>query len=274
MLFDTHVHFDGICEMADVASVVERARGNGVAGIIAVGGSEHGNEFAVSVAEQFPDTVCGAAIGFDRSQAENMGADSSGMASVASRINTLNGRSVLAIGEIGLDFHHDSGSADKQVELFRVQLATARELKKPVIVHSRNADNITVTELNEHVCLWKGRKDGVGVLHCFTGEIEFALCLLNMGFYIGISGIVTFPNAEKLRETVCIIPDDRLLIETDSPYLAPVPYRGQRNEPAYVGKVAETLARVRGCSVEKIAEITSGNAARLFGLGCGEKICD
>lgn len=273
MLFDTHVHFDGICNMADVSSVLERARQNGVTGVMAVGGSEHGNEFAVSVAEQFPGTVR-AAIGFDRSQAENMRADPSMMASVAGQINTLKGQSVSAIGEIGLDFYYDSGSADKQIELFRVQLAIARELKKPVIVHSRKADDVTAVELNEHVRLWNGREDGVGVLHCFTEGTKFALCLLNMGFHIGISGIVTFPNAEKLRETVCVIPDDRLLIETDSPYLAPVPYRGQKNEPAYVGKVAEMLARIRGCSVDKIAEITFRNAERLFGLGCGEKICD
>ena len=174
------------------------------------------------------------------------------------------GESVVAVGEIGLDFHYAPETAEAQVALFRGQLAQARELGLPVIVHSREADAETLSELRAHAAAWTGAPERIGVLHCFTGGRAFAEALLNLGFHISFSGIVTFRNADVLREVAAAVPAERLLMETDSPYLAPVPMRGQANEPAFLVHVAETLASVRGCPVDEIARVTTANAQRLF----------
>jgi TatD DNase family protein len=136
-----------------------------------------------------------------------------------------------------------------------------------VVVHSREADEATLAELREHAQAWRGEPGRAGVLHCFAGDEAFARQLLDLGFHISFSGIVTFRNADALRAVARLVPDDRLLIETDTPLLAPVPVRGKRNEPAFLPHVAAKLAGVRGCSVERIAEITTANAEWLFGRG-------
>jgi TatD DNase family protein len=145
-------------------------------------------------------------------------------------------------------------------------LEVARSCGKPVVVHSREADEDTLSMLREHVRGWKGAADRIGVLHCFTGGLPFARALVDLGLHIGLSGIVTFRNAESLREVARWVPADRLLIETDAPYLAPVPHRGQRNEPAWVLHVAEALASARSIGLQEVAEQTSVNARRLFGI--------
>jgi TatD DNase family protein len=174
---------------------------------------------------------------------------------------------VAAIGELGLDFHYTPETAEAQQALMVEQLALARELRLPVIVHSREADQETVALLSAHARQWGGGSDRIGVLHCFTGTESLARQLLDLGFMISFSGIVTFRNADLLREVARGIPADRLLIETDTPYLTPVPHRGRPNEPCYLPAIAALLARVRGMDVEELAGLTTANSEKLFGSG-------
>jgi TatD DNase family protein len=166
----------------------------------------------------------------------------------------------VAIGETGLDYHYEPESADLQKQSFRLHLEAARITDKPVIVHTREARADTLVLLRE------AQLASAGVLHCFTEDWAMAKAALDLGFYISLSGIVTFRNAEALREVARQVPADRLLVETDSPYLAPIPYRGKPNLPEYVREVAEFLASVRGVELEKLAEQTTENFYRLFPL--------
>jgi TatD DNase family protein len=152
-----------------------------------------------------------------------------------------------------LDYHYSADTAAAQKALFSSMLDGARHHGLPVVVHSREAEADTLALLENHRSAWRGDPDRLGVLHCFTGDLPFAQALLALGMMISFSGIVTFKNAAALRDVAAAVPDDRLLIETDSPYLAPVPYRGKRNEPAYVCFIASALAELRGCEAEKIA---------------------
>ncbi|RDH86101.1 MAG: TatD family deoxyribonuclease [endosymbiont of Galathealinum brachiosum] len=166
---------------------------------------------------------------------------------------------VVAIGETGLDYYYSKDTREQQLSSFQVHMQAANELKKPVIIHTRDAQKDTLDILKEGNVETCG-----GVLHCFTESWDMARQALDMGMYISFSGIVTFKNAEALREVARQVPDDRFLIETDSPYLAPVPHRGKQNHPGWVGHVAECLAEVRGNSVENIAELSKVNYLRLF----------
>lgn len=168
---------------------------------------------------------------------------------------------VVAIGETGLDYYYLKGAPERQQQRFRAHIQVARKLDKPVIVHTRDATEDTLEILRQENAEQCG-----GVIHCFTEGQEFADQALEMGFMISFSGIVTFRNADRLRKVAKSVPDDRLLIETDSPYLAPVPYRGKQNQPAFVKYVAQTLAEVRNTSVEHIAEISRNNFYHLFNL--------
>jgi TatD DNase family protein len=168
---------------------------------------------------------------------------------------------VVAIGETGLDYYRVEGERDWQRERFRLHIRAAKRCGKPLVVHMREAEADTLRILQE-----EGAAEVGGVMHCFTGSWEVARRAMALGFYISFSGIVTFKNAEALREVARRVPLDRLLIETDSPFLAPVPHRGRVNEPAFVKHVAEELARVRECSVEQIAEATTTNFMKLFKL--------
>lgn len=167
---------------------------------------------------------------------------------------------VVAIGETGLDYYYHKGDPAWQLKRFREHIQVANEVGKPVIIHTRDAGDDTLKVLRE-----EGAEACGGVIHCFTETRAFAEQAMELGFMISISGIVTFSNADTLRNIASTIPDDHLLIETDSPYLAPVPHRGKQNQPAYVSKVAETLAEIRGTDVDHIAEITRNNYYRLFG---------
>jgi TatD DNase family protein len=171
-----------------------------------------------------------------------------------------------AIGEIGLDYHYDFAPKSVQHDVFRAQIRLARELDLPIIIHTREAEDDTVTILREESGGGADSSSGTirGVLHCFTGTRKLAEEGLALGLHISFAGIITFPKAAELREIVPLVPDDRLLCETDSPYLAPTPYRGKRNEPAWVVRVAEELARVRGVSVERLNEQVSANFDALF----------
>jgi TatD DNase family protein len=166
----------------------------------------------------------------------------------------------VAVGEIGLDYHYDFAPRAVQRAVFAMQIELARQLDKPVVIHTREATDDTFAVIEE--------RGGVrGVFHCFTGDAAMARRALDAGFYLSFAGIVTFPKAESLRDAARLVPADRLLIETDSPYLAPVPFRGKRNEPAYVARVLEALAGARGETAALLAEQTSRNFVSLFGRG-------
>lgn len=166
---------------------------------------------------------------------------------------------VVAIGETGLDFFYSPETKDWQIDAFRRQIRVAKKLNKPLIIHTRGARQETLDILKE-----EGADQVGGVLHCFTESIEMAEEAMKMGFYISVSGIVTFKNAKELQEVIKAVPLDRLLVETDSPYLAPVPHRGQENEPAYTYDVARFVANLKGVSYEKLAEVTTHNYFSLF----------
>jgi len=166
---------------------------------------------------------------------------------------------VVAIGETGLDYYRSSGSLDWQRERFRQHIRAAKIVGKPLIIHSREAKDDTIKVLKE-----EGADQVSGVFHCFTGDWETARQVLDLGFFISFSGIVTFRNAQSIQEVARMIPEDRFLIETDSPYLAPIPFRGKPNYPFYVRHVAQCVAELKGISIERVAELSSDNFYRLF----------
>jgi TatD DNase family protein len=269
MFFDSHAHFSSFPDDESRAEVVKRAIEAGVDRIIAVGGSRDADRAAIAACRQYPDAI-GAAIGYDRDQVEDLSIGGDGIASVMEDLNEEigelceSGIAVAAIGEIGLDFHYSADTSAQQIELLNAQLGLACEREMPVIVHSREAEAETLAALSRHADAWTGDEDRLGVLHCFTGDVAFAERVTDLGFYVSFSGIVTFPNAAEIQEAAKVVPAERLLIETDTPYLAPVPYRGKPNEPAYLPKIVDKLAELRGCSSGDIAKATSDNGMRLF----------
>ncbi|MFA7257073.1 MAG: TatD family hydrolase [Kiritimatiellales bacterium] len=258
MFFDTHVHFDDFVKDGTLEEILARAESSNVWKMIAVGGSPEANETAQSVAEAFPGRIY-AAAGYDRHLAGPI-LDITALRELAAKDTTV------AIGETGLDYFYEPEKDKEQQRLFFQCLETALAVSKPVIVHTRDADDDTLSILTDFSKHWKGNPACLGVLHCFTRDQKMARALLDLGFYISFSGIVTFANADPLREVAKFIPDDRLLIETDSPYLAPVPHRGKRCEPAFVADTAKRLAELRGVAVESLAQTTMNNAMHLFGL--------
>lgn len=260
MYIDTHMHLE---PDDDVAGLAARARAAGVERMVAVGGSDSMNRAALAVAAAYPE-VFAASVAFDRHVAEVGGAgDVPGLAAAVRGMLAAPG--VVAVGETGLDYHYNPETAVEQNALFEAQLELARAHGLPVIVHSREAEADTLRTLRAHRAAWKHDYERLGVLHCFTGNADMAKELVALGLFVSFSGIVTFRNADALRAAAAVVPDEWLLIETDTPYLAPVPYRGQPNEPAYLPAVAECLAVLRGVAVEHIAGVTAANARRLFG---------
>lgn len=256
MITDSHVHFDAFEAAGDVEALVGRAAAADVRRMIAIGGNPAANRLAVSLAGRFPGCIR-AVVGLDRDQVgESPSRDE--LAALA------RAPGVVGIGECGLDYHYEPGSAMEQQELLSEMLALARELRLPVVLHNRDSDEDMLRLLRAHAAAWTGAADRIGVLHCYTGGIELAGRLLDLGFHISFSGIVTFRNAESLRRVAESVPAERMLVETDSPYLAPVPLRGKTNEPAFVKHVVELLAALRGTGAAELADRTSRNAARLF----------
>ena len=257
MYTDSHLHFDTFVEAGEVGAILDRAAAAQVNRMVAIGGSDEGNARALALAATYPDRIR-AAVAYDR-----------GVASAAPDPAPLHAswsrEEVCAVGETGLDYHYGADEAEVQRELFAAMLAGARAHRLPVVVHSRDADDDTLALLDDHRGRWTGDPARIGVLHCFTRSREFAEALIERDFCISFSGIVTFKRSDALRDVAARVPEDRLLIETDSPYLAPMPNRGKRNEPAWVTHVADTIAEVRGSSPEHVAEITTQNAERLFG---------
>jgi TatD DNase family protein len=253
-LIDTHAHLTDPKFDSDVDEVIARANAAGVERIIVCGYDLESSRAAVELAVRFESVY--ATVGVHPHDAKSYSAD------IESAIEELSrAPKVLAIGEIGLDYHYDFSPRCAQVAAFEAQVELAAKLGLPIVVHSRESND-------EALQVLAGRAGNIiaGVFHCFSGDVEFARTVLEMGFYIGIDGPVTYKASEKLRAVVEFCPLDRLLIETDCPYLTPVPHRGKRNEPAYVRYVAEEAARAKGISFEKLAEATTSNARRLFGL--------
>ncbi len=257
MFVDSHAHIDGSEYDADRDEVIARARDAGIVAILNVGtGDPHSGSFAraIEFAEKHDDIY--ASIGvhphdarlFDERAEENL------------RLLIQQSRRVIAWGEIGLDYHYDNSPREVQLEVFRRQLRLARGSKLPVIIHSREAEDDTISILREELPDY----DRAGVMHCFGGSLTMAQSAMELGFYISFAGVLTFKNARDLREVAQKLPLDRLLIETDCPYLTPVPFRGRRNEPARVIEVARCLADLHGMEVEEMGRITAANFARLF----------
>ena len=248
-LFDTHAHFEGTHE--EISEQLRRAYAAGVGSVMAVGGSEalnHGVELAavavggVSPSAEMPRIY--RALGYDRDQIGS------------GDLPTIDYTGVDAVGEIGLDYHYSPGTRVAQMKLFASQLELSRKLDLPVVIHTREADDDTLGLLREIPVR--------GVIHSFTGGVDFCKRLLDLGFMISYSGIVTFKSADNVRASAVTVPDDRILVETDSPFLAPVPKRGNANEPAFVVHTAEFLAHLRGATPEAFAALTTANARRML----------
>ena len=276
-LYDTHCHFER-ADPVEIAATLARAKAAGVEKLMAVGGSDALNEaalVAMQVAAECADApaVC-VALGYDRDQVgliKHRGTetqreertmwgavqrdDDSQSPSLCASV--LKDGGPVAIGEIGLDYHYSPETREAQLKLFAAELEEARVRGLPVVVHTREADDDTVALLREI--------PSRGIIHCYTGTPEFAKRYLDLGFYISISGIVTFRAADNVRAAALVVPDDRILIETDAPFLAPVPMRGNANEPAFVKHTCAFLAKHRNMSAEDFAELTFANAERALG---------
>jgi len=260
-LVDSHCHLADPRYDTDRDDTIARAVDRGVQAIVCVGatGPMTTNEAALSLARHDTPRIA-AVVGIhphDAAQATD--AD-------YIQLRTLCvSHHVVAVGETGLDYHYNHSPPEAQRTQFRRAVQLAHEVRRPVVIHSRNAFPDTAAILRE-----ERASDVGGVIHCFTDGPDEARAYLDLGFFISLSGIATFKNADDVRAAARIVPDDRLLIETDSPYLAPVPNRGKRNEPAYVQHVAEKIAEVRGVPFEHVAYTTTANANQLFGLQLAE----
>ena len=258
MFIDSHAHIDGREFDEDREEVIARAHAAGVSLILNVGtGDPHSGAFERAVELGKTHESVFTAIGTHPHDARLY--DDAAEEKIK---NLINNEHVIAWGEIGLDFHYDNSPRDVQIEVFKRQLRAARECNLPVVIHTREAEAETIDFLKSE---YEGAERR-GVFHCFSGSPELAQRAIEIGFMISFSGIVTFKKAEELREVAKQVPLDRLLIETDCPYLTPIPYRGKRNEPAYVVEVARCLAGLHGVELEEMGRITSENFNRFFGL--------
>jgi TatD DNase family protein len=268
-MIDSHCHLAGEEFAADLPDVIARAKAAGLASAIVILAAQDEAEIARwdRVRALWPETR--AAVGVHPHQSGAFASDPEAAARLLeSRLDTV--PDVRAVGEIGLDYHYDFSPRDVQQAVFRMQLRVARERGLPVVIHTREAEADTLAIIAESSAASAPSASSAaplaGVFHCFSGDSAAAARALATGFYVSIPGIVSFPKAGELREAVKTIPLDRLLIETDSPYLAPVPYRGKRNEPAYVARVAEVVAEARGMTTMDVAAAVLANARRLFRL--------
>ena len=258
MFIDTHVHFDRFVKDGTFSEILERAVDAQIHEMVAIGGTAEANVLSLKLAEEYPGRIFGCA-GYDRDETDKI-------PDLSELRNFVADPLVKAVGETGLDYYYTAETAKEQKALFNENLALAVEFSKPVVVHSRDADEDTLSLLKDFSNAWTGEEGRLGVLHCFTRDTKFARRVLDLGLMISFSGIVTFANADPLREVVRYVPDDCLLIETDSPYLAPVPVRGKRCEPSFVVHTAKQLAELKDYSLDCLANLTARNARALFAL--------
>jgi TatD DNase family protein len=254
MLVDSHCHLDFPDFAAERDAVVERARASGVGLMLTICTHLSRFEQVHAVAEAYPDVYCTVGV-------HPHHADEEGPLTSVDRLVELAGRSkVVGIGETGLDYYYNQSPREEQQENFRLHLRACRQTGLPAIVHTRDADEDTLRILTE-----EGAGQGLkGLLHCFSSSRQLAEAAVQLGMYISFSGILTFKKTEELRETARALPLDRLLVETDAPYLAPVPLRGKRNEPAFVAHTAAVLAEVKGTDPAALAAATTRNFFTLF----------
>ncbi len=254
MLVDTHCHLDPEHCGDGPAPVLERAHAAGVGAFVCVGvGGLAQARFAVKLAAERPDVV--ATVGVHPHDAADH--DEALEGALAELLGTPR---VVAVGEVGLDYHYDHSPRETQRAVFARYIARARELRLPLVIHTRNAAKDTLELLRS-----EGASDVGGVIHCFSEDRAFAQSALDLGFYLSFSGIVTFKKATDIQDAAAYAPADRILVETDSPYLAPIPHRGKKNEPGFVVHTARFLAELRKVSFEELATSTTENARRLFG---------
>ncbi|WP_404446779.1 TatD family hydrolase [Sutcliffiella horikoshii] len=254
MLFDTHVHLNADQYEEDLQEVIDRAQAEKVTNMVVVGFDRKTITRAMELVEKYDFLY--AAVGWHPVDAIDMTEeDLAWIEDLASH------EKVVAIGEMGLDYHWDKSPKEVQKEVFRKQIQLAKKVKLPIVIHNRDATADVVQILKE-----EDAKEVGGIMHCFTGSLEVAKECMEMNFYISFGGPVTFKNAKKPKEVVKEIPMDKLLIETDCPYLTPHPYRGKRNEPGYVRLVAEQIAELKELTIEEVAEKTTANAKKLFGI--------
>ena len=252
-LVDSHCHLDFPDFAEERGAVIERARAAGVGTMLTICTKIAEFDRIRAIAESDPDIWCTVGTHPHEAQGEPG-------TRAAHLVDLARHPKVVAIGECGLDFYYDESPRDIQETVFRTHIEAARAAELPLVVHTRDADALTARILTETA----GDGGLRGVLHCFTSSEELARHALDLGFYISFSGIVTFKNAEDLRRTAAMVPLDRLLVETDAPFLAPVPKRGKRNEPAFVRHTAEFVANLRGISLAELTAATTDNFHRLF----------
>ncbi|MDE2578445.1 MAG: TatD family hydrolase [Hyphomicrobiales bacterium] len=253
MLIDTHCHLDFPELAAEAGAVVERAKAAGVERAITISTRVDHFESYASIAEKFDNIFC--TVGTHPHQAHE-----EPEASVEQILALAQHPKCVGVGEAGLDYHYDRAPRDVAQRVFRTHIAAARQSGLPLVIHARDADEDVAAILEDEM----GKGPFKALLHCFTASRMLAERSLAIGLYISFSGVLTFKNSEELRAIARDAPRDRLLVETDAPFLAPVPYRGKRNEPAFVVKTAEVLAAARGETLEDIARATTDNALRLF----------
>ena len=253
MLVDSHCHLNFPDFAAELDAVVERARAAGIGRIVTISTRVKQLPQLLAIAERFPEVFC--SVGTHPHNAhEELDIDAAALVKLTSHPK------IVAIGEAGLDYHYDKSPRDAQAQGFRQHIAAARQTGLPLVIHAREADADMARILVEET--EKGAFPAV--LHCYTGGRDLAFEAIELGLYIGFTGILTFKNGQDLRDIAAALPAQRILVETDSPYLAPLPYRGKRNEPSYVVETAKMLAQVRGVSPEEIARQTTENFFRLF----------
>jgi TatD DNase family protein len=257
-MIDSHCHLDSAKFDADRAAAIERALAAGVERMVSIGSGDGPPDLECGVRLADRHACVYATVGVhphDASKAE--------LSTYRRLAELLKHPKVVALGEIGLDYHYDVSPRETQRAVFLEQMRVAADARRPIVIHTREAWEDTLALLETH---WRPTGLG-GVMHCFSGGPAEARRCLDLGFHLSFAGIVTFPKAAGVQEAARITPADRLLIETDAPFLAPAPHRGKRNEPAFLVHTAERLAQLRGVSVEKIARDTSANWRRLAGLG-------
>ena len=251
MLFDTHAHMDDRAFREDREALLSGLADKGVALVMNPGCSLESSRNAIALAEKYPFVY--AAVGSHPDVADEV---NDTVLEEHRKLCKLHDK-VKAIGEIGIDYHYEDIPRDLQLKAFRMQMELAREVGLPVIVHEREAHEDGMAVVKEF-------PDVTGVFHCYSGSAEMARQLVDKGWYIGFTGVLTFKNARKAVETAASIPIDRIVLETDCPYMAPEPFRGKRNDPGYLFRMAEKLAEIRGLPVEEIHAITVENGKRLY----------
>jgi TatD DNase family protein len=254
-LFDTHAHLHFPDYADDLDAVLERARGAGVRGMVTIGTDRESNQAVVEMARRLPDVW--ATVGIHPHDAgDAVEADFAEMEKLA-----RSEAKVVGFGEMGLDFYRNLSPPEAQREVFRRQISMARELGKPLVIHCRDAHEEALAILAEEQA-----KEIGGVMHCFSGDVPIARRCLDLGLFISLAGPVTYKNARALPEVARFVPEDRLVVETDCPYLPPTPHRGKRNEPAYVALTAAFVAGLRGVTPDALGAAVTANAATLFGI--------